>query len=127
MPRFLIRFVTLTFAAALVGGCRSAPTELAALAAVSDEPPYIVGTILSRDDRFETQRSALVAVTPADPTDPRRAHVMLEGSPTVLRRSGLPASVADLRPGRVVSVWVTGPELRSYPPVVSARTVVIER
>lgn len=92
-----------------------------------DEAPYIVGTIISRDDRFQGTPSARVAARPDDPEDTRRADVTLGGSPIIVWRSGRSATLADLRPGRVVSVWVAGPELRSYPVVVGARMVVIER
>lgn len=109
---------------ATLGGCQNA---LLLPNSAPDEPAYIRGTIVSRDDRFEKQRSAFVAAEPTNPEDRRRAHMLLEGSPTLLWRDGRAASLADLRPGRVVSVWVTGPELRSYPRVVSAHTIIIER
>jgi|GEM_PF-7019832 len=109
---------------AVLGGCQDA---LLLSDAASDESAYITGTIISRDDRFADQRSALVAADPSNYDDPRRAHVLLEGSPTVLWRDGRTAYLSDLRLGRLISVWVTGPELRSYPPVVGAQTIVIER
>jgi hypothetical protein len=109
---------------ATLGGCQNA---LLLPGSAPDEPAYINGTIVSRDDRFENQRSALVVAEPTNPEDRRRAHVLLEGSPTIRWRDRRAASLADLRSGRVVSVWVTGPELRSYPPIVSAHTIIIER
>ena len=84
--------------------------------------PYIIGTIGS--------------------VDVARARVLVERSPGVLEsgalvgvhsaqpifwRDGRRGSLENLQVGRVVTVWVSGAELRSLPPQVSASAIVIER
>jgi hypothetical protein len=52
--------------------------------------------------------------------------VVLGAGVTVVHRDGRRARVDDLQPGRVVTAWVGPTELRSLPPVVTGRVVVIE-
>ncbi len=120
-------------------GCRSAtaPTpvaqaDLASLLPAS--PAYIVGTVVERGNRLGNGPSALVATDPRDPVaDPsdrdgnRSAHVVLGADVAVVHRDGRRATVDDVQPGRVVTVWVGPAELRSLPPVVFGRVLVIER
>jgi hypothetical protein len=101
-------------------------------------PAYITGTVVERGSRLGDGRpSVLVATDPRDPVaDPvgrdgrrnpnRSAHVVLGGGVTVVHRAGRRAGVDDLQPGRVVTAWVGPTELRSLPPVVDGRVLVIE-
>lgn len=88
--------------------------------------PYITGTVVSRDARFQNAPSARVAVDPKDPPG-RSADVLLGSDVVVVWRDGRRASVADVTVGRVVSAWVGATELRSLPPVVDGLVLVIER
>lgn len=96
-------------------------------------PAYITGVVVERGNRLGREPSVLVATNPrntlADPTDgrgDRSAHVVLGDEVTVVHRDGRRANVDDLQPGRVVTAWVGPTELRSLPPVVFGRVLVIE-
>ncbi len=89
-------------------------------------PPYITGPVVARDNRFTHARSARIATSPRDPQTGRSADVILEDDVTVVHRDGRRAGVDDVRPGLVVTVWVGPTELRSLPPVVDGRVLVIE-
>lgn len=97
------------------------------------ESAYITGTVIERGNRLGQDPSVLVATNPRNPlADPserrgdRSAHVVLSGDVVVVRRDGRSAGVNNLQPGRVVMVWVGSTELRSLPPVVFGRVLVIE-
>jgi hypothetical protein len=134
-----MRLRPLVALAILAGGalaCRSAtaPGPQAVLGSVLPaEPPYITGTVVERGSRLGRAPSVLVATDPRDPVaDPadrdgnRSAHVILEAGVTVVHRDGRRAGADDLQPGRVVTAWVGPTELRSLPPVVVGRVLVIE-
>lgn len=100
---------------------------------VPNESAYITGVVVERGSRLGREPSVLVATNPrnslADPTDgrgDRSAHVVLGPEVTVVHRDGRRAAADDLRPGRVVTAWVGPTELRSLPPVVFGRVLVIE-
>jgi hypothetical protein len=129
------------FAAVLAAGmaaCRNttapAPGARVDLASVLPaSPAYITGTVVERGSRLGREPSVLVATDPRDPVaEPRdgdgnrSAHVVLGAGVTVVHRDGRRARVDDLQPGRVVTAWVGPTELRSLPPVVTGRVVVIE-
>ncbi len=119
--------------------CRNAtapaPGAQADLASVLPAgPAYITGTVVERGSRLGREPSVLVATDPRDPVaDPvdregnRSAHVVLGAGVTVVHRDGRRAGVGDLQPGRVVTAWVGPTELRSLPPVVFGRVLVVER
>lgn len=119
-------------------GCRDATPpaaeSLVNLASVLPKgPAYITGTVVERGSRLGAEPSVLVATNPlnpqADPLDgtgDRSAHVVLGAGVTVVHRDGRRAGVDDLKPGRMVTAWVGATELRSLPPVVVGRVLVIE-
>ena len=112
----------------------AAPSSEAHLEAfLPKESAYITGTVIEHGNRLGPDPSVLVATNPRNPlADPsgrrgdRSAHVVLSGDVVVVRRDGRSASVSDLQPGRVVVVWIGATELRSLPPVVFGRVLVIE-
>jgi hypothetical protein len=123
--------------------CRSAtaptPGARVDLASVLPATPaYITGTVVEHGSRLGDGRpSVLLATDPRDPVaDPidvagnsnpnRSAHVVLGAGVRVVHRDGRRANAGDLRPGRVVTAWVGPTELRSLPPVVLGRVLVIE-
>lgn len=118
--------------ATLAGGCgeSTAPDPLpqAALASLAAEgPPYITGIVEERGARLGSEASILVTGrSPARGTE-HRAFVSLPADVTVLWHDGRRASTDELRPGRRVSAWVGPVELRSMPPVVFGRIILIER
>jgi hypothetical protein len=86
------------------------------------ETPYIQGTITATDARS-------VRVETPGPRLPGRedkAVVFFGASPDIRWRDGRSASRADLVPGKVVSVWITGPVRESYPVQVDATVIVVE-
>ena len=110
--------------------CRSvtapAPAAVDLASVLPAGPAYITGTVVARDGRFTGARSARLATDPRNLEAGRSADVMLGDSTTVVHRDGRRAAVGDLRVGRVVTAWVGPTELRSLPPVVSGRVLVIE-
>jgi hypothetical protein len=124
--------------AAGVVACRNAtapaPGARVDLASVLPaSPAYITGTVVERGSRLGREPSVLVATDPRDPVaEPRdgdgnrSAHVVLGAGVMVVHRDGRRAGADDVRPGRVVTAWVGPAELRSLPPVVTGRVLVIE-
>lgn len=112
--------------------CRRAAVLAAALGAAAagcvgpatapDEPPFIRGTIT----RVGPDRGFLVEGEPGPGHREDKAYVRAGAGAALLRRGGGRASAADLAVGRVVSVWITGVVLESYPVQVQARAVVLE-
>lgn len=132
---------TLVAAALMAGGalaCRNStapvPGAQVTLASVLPaEPAYITGTVVERGSRLGRDPSVLVATDPrnpvADPSDgrgDRSAHVVLGAGVLVVHRDGRRADADALQPGQVVTAWVGPTELRSLPPVVFGRVLVIE-
>ncbi len=110
-----------------LGACERATTTTAEpinLAAVLPATaPYITGTIGSVNAmpgfRLLVERTPGMIESGA-----------LVGTPSnlpVYWRNGRRASNQELQVGRVITVWVSGAELRSLPPQVSASAIVIER
>lgn len=90
-------------------------------AALPEEPPYLRGAVTAIDDaeiRVEADPSATAISA--------KAVLRLTEETHILWRTGEPADRGDLRLGAVVSVWVSGPVLESYPVQATADTVVIE-
>jgi hypothetical protein len=134
-------FLAAVLAAGVVAGvvaCRSAtapaPGARVDLASVLPaSPAYITGTVVERGSRLGREPSVLVATDPRDPVgEPRdgdgnrSAHVVLGAGVLVVHRDGRRAGADDVQPGRVVTAWVGPAELRSLPPVVTGRVLVIE-
>ncbi|MCX7818745.1 MAG: YobA family protein [Kiritimatiellae bacterium] len=93
-----------------------------------DAPPlpdggaYIRGVITAVErDRVRIEEN------PREPSGSQKA-VLRVTAHTVLRwrGSGAPATLADLRPGRTVRAWVTGPVAESYPVQGTAAKIEIE-
>lgn len=138
LPHQLMRSVrpvlhlTLALLAGVVG-CDSPTAPIPAaeridLAAILPAgPAYIRGQVVSRDAEWPGGPSALIAVNPRDLTAAPSAYVMLTSDPTVVWRDGRVASVAEVRPGRVVSAWIVGGVLLSQPAVAAGHVLVIER
>ncbi len=131
MSRALHRTVCLVLLAMGLGACGHDATLTSSggglVAVLPAERAYIAGIVVSRDARFAGSSSVLVAVNPRDVYGSPSADVMLTGDYRILWRSGARATAADLQVGREVTVWAGPVELRSLPPVVTARVIVIER
>lgn len=97
------------------------PVNLATVLPAS--APYITGTIGSVDLQVGTR--LLVERSPGI----RETSAVVTTAPNlpIFWRNGRRASSEELQVGRVITVWVSGAELRSLPPQVGASTIVIER
>ena len=112
-----MRLARLLPAILLVAACRDdGPLTLAR------ETPYIQGAITTADERS----ILVVAPGPRAPGREDRAYVYLTTSPQIRWSDGRSAARADLVPGRVVSVWITGPVRESYPVQVDATVIVLD-
>jgi hypothetical protein len=113
--------VALVVAGALACGDGLAPGALAA----PPEPAYIRGVVTARAAGGAADRVLVEtgAPRPEHPVD--KAWVTVAPTAALRWKDGRPARADDLTPGRVVSVWVTGPELRSYPVQVTAAFVTL--
>ena len=110
------RLLPLLCLAALFGACNgSAPVELPA------EPPYMSGAITAIEPT-----EIRVEADPGTASGSAKAMLRLTDETRILWRTGEPADRGDLRLGTVVSAWVTGPVLESYPVQATAATIVIE-
>lgn len=118
--------------ALLLAGCgRGAPTsadgELPA-AAARDNLPYVSGVVTVREDAADgVLRVRVHARSGAAKATRLEALVTVHPDSLIQWRDGRPASTSDLRLGRLVTVWVQGPELRSAPPQVTGSVVLLER
>ncbi len=87
--------------------------------------PYIIGVITRR----WTEEGGVRIRVHARDADARVLEAIVHVSPSVLMkwRSGRTASLRDLRVGRSVMVWSSGPELLSLPPQVAANGILVTR
>ena len=118
------RIVRRVGAGILAAGVLACGESLAPGAALGPEgPAYIRGVVSMRaGDRMLVETTS---PRPEHPVD--KAWVTVMPAAALRWTDGQPARVDDLAPGRPVSVWVTGPELRSYPVQVTAAFVALER
>jgi hypothetical protein len=94
--------------------------------AVRGDLPYIAGTIIDRTTR--DGRTRILVRSPRDATTRvPEAIVNVTAGATILWSDGSPAAASDLRARRNVTVWITGPELRSLPPQVSGEAFLLKR
>lgn len=103
-----------------VAGCGRDDTT--SPAAAFDEPFFIRGRI--------TQVGApwgnLVTGEPGTSYQVDKAYFRTSDETELRHADGSAASAADLRVGRTITLWITGPIMESYPVQVSASRVVIE-
>lgn len=113
----MIRTILLILLALLCacGGPSSSP------AALPSGPPYITGAITAYEEG-----EIRVEADPGQSSGSGKAMLRLTASTQILWRTGERADRGDLRLGTVVSAWVSGPILESYPVQAAADTVVIE-
>ena len=126
-----VRAVLLCAAVAMLVGCSGgrAPTEDAMLPIGFSErsaTPYIVGVITQRSDDNGQVR---IRVHVPRGSDARVPEAVVHVPPTVMIkwRDGRTASPRELRVGRSVMVWGSGPELRSLPPQIEANGILLTR
>jgi len=111
----------LVVAGALACGDGLAPGAVAA----PPEPAYIRGVVTARAAGAAANRVLVETASPRPEHPVDKAWVTVAPTAALRWEDGRPARADDLTPGRVVSVWVTGPELRSYPVQVTAAFVTL--
>ncbi|HEU4563299.1 MAG TPA: hypothetical protein VFS05_01575 [Gemmatimonadaceae bacterium] len=125
-PKMVIRVALLL---ALAAGCGKelVSGDLPPEIALRSDTPYISGRIVAREEG--ESGAALVRVEAPAGSEARvpLADVAVGPGTTVLHRDGRRATAADLRIGRMVTVWANGAELRKSPPQVTGGAVLIER
>lgn len=93
-----------------------------------DGPPERVPDIRGTITAEEADGRIRVEENPNDQSGSNKAVVRITDRTTLLRRNGSvePATVEELRTGRIVSIWFDGPVLESYPVQAGAQVIVIE-
>ena len=111
--------------------CNRTPTnaghDLPLLLAMRSDTPYISGTIVHREVREDGRLQLLVSATDRESARVPDALVRVVQGALLLWPDGSEASTESLHVGRRVTVWVTGPELRSLPPQVSGNAILLQR
>lgn len=114
----LIRSIPLFALLALLCACGGPASSPSALPA---GPPYITGAITANE-----QGEIRVEADPGQSYGSDKAMLRLAPGTVILWRTGERADQGDLRLGTVVSVWVGGPIMESYPVQATADTLVIQ-
>ncbi|HEX5831905.1 MAG TPA: DUF3221 domain-containing protein [Gemmatimonadaceae bacterium] len=118
----------LASAALLITGGACSPQPSGSDSAMADirhtlaTTPSIAGTITERvGDRVRVEEQ------PSEASGSAKALVRLTIETRILAPDGSALSADELREGRRVRVWFTGPVAESYPVQATAGTVVVER
>jgi hypothetical protein len=111
----LVLLVLVSLLSACTRSAQEGPVEL------PSEPPYISGAITSIE-----ATEIRVEADPGSASGSAKGVLRLTDDTQILWRTGERADRGDLRLGTVVSAWVAGPVLESYPVQATAATVVIE-
>ena len=110
-------------------GCSSSPTRaedaLPMEFAVRSDRPYIRGRIVEREELPAGDLRLRVRVP--EGVEAKTPEAIITVLPNAILRwaDGDVATRAQLVVGRMVTVWVTGPELRSLPPQVGANGLML--
>jgi hypothetical protein len=94
---------------------------------IRSDVPYVRGVIVEKRSTDTGGTTIHVRHQGGDPAMVTDAIVSLPDKLLLRWEDGAPAAPADLRLGRRVTVWVTGPELRSLPPQVTGSAILLAR
>lgn len=125
LRRRYVGYVSLMLA---VSACRDSAVDplddLPPMLMARSDLPYVRGMVVSRTEEQELR--VLVRQVAGTESWHPSAMVSVDGA-ALLWRDGRFAGEHDLRVGRRVTVWITGPQLDSDPPQVRASAILIER
>lgn len=113
----------------MVGACGRSPTtadeQLSAEFAIRSDVPYIRGEIVERRTTARGAVQLLVRGRGLPQSGVREASVTVEPGAVIRWAHGHVASADQLVRGVHVTVWITGPELRSLPPQVTGNGFIL--
>lgn len=113
--------IAATFLLGAVAACQRDSLTPADLATLSD-PYFIRGSITEVGAPWGN----LVIGQPGTDYRTDRAFFRVSAETKIQRADGTSASAADIRVGRQIRLWITGPIMESYPVQVYADRIVIE-
>jgi len=113
--------IAATFLLGAAAACQRDSLTPAHLAASTD-PYFIRGSITEVGAPWGN----LVIGQPGTDYRTDRAFFRVSAETKIQRADGTSASVADIRVGRQIRLWITGPIMESYPVQVYADRIVIE-
>jgi hypothetical protein len=127
-----IRLLPILGALLAAGACRggaatAAESMLPGPLMLRSDTPFIGGTIVTREDDRAGGVQLLVRAPSGSDARVPEARVSVRPDSLLLWRDARAATVADLRVGRTVIVWVRGPAIGAPPPFVTASAVLVER
>ena len=122
MRRFLIRALFAVVAPVVLAGCGRGTTGPDAAAALFDGNYFIRGTITETAHPW----GYLVKATGGGSSREPSAAFTVSSATVFKRRDGSPATKADLRTGRTITLWITGIVMESLPVQVEAKSIVID-
>lgn len=112
-----------------LGSCGGSPAEpedaLIWEFAIRSDTPYMRGVIVERMNGRGGAPRIRVEARPGVLARAPEAIATVLPDAVIRWADGDHGTLDDLRVGTVVTVWVTGPELRSFPPQVSANGILL--
>ena len=125
--RLGVPVVMLFAAAGCAGGPTAADEALPMEFQIRSDVPYIRGEIVERTVSASGELRLHVRALPG--AESRNSEALVTVLPEAIIRwaNGKHGTREQLRRGQVVTVWVTGPELRSMPPQVGANGLILHR
>ena len=89
-------------------------------------PPSIAGTITAVDQQGEHRGTIRIEAVPEEESGSDQAVVTIGQGTALLNASGQRIGFSQLKEGRKVRAWFTGPVRESYPVQADAATIILE-
>jgi len=105
----------------VAGGASCARTAVE----LPDTPPSIAGTITNVDQAGEHRGTILVEAVPVE-AGADKAVITIDQKTQLLNDAGQKIGFSQLKEGRKVRAWFTGPVRESYPVQADASTIILE-
>jgi hypothetical protein len=114
--------IAVALVAAFVAGCKREPATTPASAMFGNEPFFIRGSVTEVGKPWGT----LVTGEPGTSYKIDKAYFRVTPATQVVRADGSAATIADVKVGTKITLWIAGPIMESYPVQVSAQRILIE-